>query len=171
MGGLPTLKRTGGRSEIGQYVSRHRNRMIRLIKATETFRSFITDVFLDVYPNIDSDGKYALVFDSIHKTPVHAFDRKQRANIFNLVLENLLQGIHLTLRELKNHLKLLISLFALPNKLFDLVRNPSGDPGNIANIGQPRNALVRLMEIMSRGSDLDAESRELMKLLARKVLE
>ncbi|KAL8960512.1 MAG: hypothetical protein Q9193_002795, partial [Seirophora villosa] len=137
----------------------------------KNFRLFLVETFLDANPNIAGDGKYQLMFNSIHKTPVHALDRKQRAKIFNRILENLLEGAHLTLREVKNHFKLMIDYLAHSSKSINLVQHPSGLANNPGEIGNKSSALVRLANILKSNDEQDDEAVNLMKLLARKVLE
>lgn len=140
-------------------------------RALENLRLFLVETFIDANPNIAGDEKYQLIFDSIHKTPVHALDRKQRAKIFNRILGNLLEGAHLTLREVKNHLKLMIDYLAHSSKSINLVQHPSGLANNSGEIGYKSSALVRLTNILISIDDWDNEAVDLIKLLARKVLE
>ncbi|KAI4283447.1 MAG: hypothetical protein L6R35_005174, partial [Caloplaca aegaea] len=138
----------------------------------QNFRFFLVETFLDVHPNIDADvRKYDSVFDSIHKTPSHALDRKQWAKIFNRILENLLEGTLLTPQTLKNHLKLLIDHLAHPSKYINLVQHPSGLTNNSAETGYQSSALVRLAIILNRIDDQDNEALDLLKHFAEKVLE
>ncbi|KAL9010703.1 MAG: hypothetical protein Q9173_004395, partial [Seirophora scorigena] len=137
----------------------------------KNFRLFLVETFHDAHPNIDADKKYQLIFDSIHKTPVHRLDRKQRAKIFNRILEILLEGAHLTLQEVKDHLKLMIDYLAHPSKFINLVQHSSGLANHSGEIGHKSSALVRLANILKSIDDQDNEAVYLMKLLTRKVLE
>ncbi|KAL8969934.1 MAG: hypothetical protein Q9197_004081 [Variospora fuerteventurae] len=137
----------------------------------QNFRFFLVETFLDVHPNNDADGKYDSIFHSIHETPSHALDRKQWAKIFNRILENLLEGTLLTPQTLKSHLKLLIDHLAHPSKYINLVQHPSGLANNSAETGYQSSALVRLAIILNRIDDQDNEALDLLKLLAKKVLE
>lgn len=145
--------------------------VIRLSITPETFRSFEVDTFVKVQPNDDNPGKYTLIFDSIHRTPVHAFDRKQRAKVFNRVLENLLQITFLTPQLMKNHLKLLIGYLAHPNNLLNIVQHPSGFPEDLGDTNHQNTALIRIAETLNHTPGVDVEAVNLLKLLARRVLE
>ncbi|KAL8714501.1 MAG: hypothetical protein Q9225_006549 [Loekoesia sp. 1 TL-2023] len=129
-------------------------------------------------PNELSDEEkaaYALAFDSIHKTPLRAFDRKQRTTIFNRVSEGLFQNMASAPQLLKDHLKLLIAYLVHPNKSMNLIRIPSGLPNESDKAGDTgKVALFRIAEILSArftSPYVDGEASFLMKLLARKVLE
>lgn len=143
----------------------------RLINLVENFQSFQVDMLLDVRLDTDVNGKYALIFDSILKSSALALDRNQRARVFNRVLENLLEGTSIHLQRPAMHLKLLVDYLARPNKSFNLIQHPSGLPKNIADIGHPKSALVRITEILNGTRDPDAEAADLLILLIRRVLE
>lgn len=145
--------------------------MIKLSKVTEGFRAFLTDMFLHSQPNTGTDRAYALIFDSIHRTPVRAFDRKQRANIFNRVLENIHQIPSLTMRLMKDHVKLLLTYLANPNKSFNLLRHPSGLPDASWEAGHPQPALIKIAQSWDQRPDLDSEAVKLLRRFTWVVLE
>lgn len=118
---------------------------------------------------------YSQALDSIHKTPRRAFDRKQRTKIFNRVSKSLFQNKATSPQLLKDHLKLLITYLAHPNKLMNLIRSPSGLPrGSDDASDTGKAALFRIAETLSSwftSPYVDNEALFLMKSLARKVLE
>ncbi|KAL8918065.1 MAG: hypothetical protein Q9208_007587 [Pyrenodesmia sp. 3 TL-2023] len=136
------------------------------------FRAFLTDVLLRSQPNTDTNREYTLIFDSIHRNPVGAFDRRQRANIFNRVLENLHQAPSLNMCLSKNHVKLLITYFEEnPNKSFNLLRHPSGLPDASWEAGRPESALIKIAQLWDQRPDLDNEAVKLLKRLIWVVLK
>ncbi|KAL8759591.1 MAG: hypothetical protein Q9184_003574 [Pyrenodesmia sp. 2 TL-2023] len=137
----------------------------------KVFREFLTHSFLHGPGSTGSDRAYALIFDSIHKTPVRAFDRRQRAEIFNCVLGNLHHAPFLTMRLRKDHVKLCITHFANPNKSFNLLQHPSGLHNALWEAGHPTPALIKIAQSWDQRPDLDSEAVKLLRRFTWVVLE
>lgn len=110
---------------------------------------------------------YELAFASIHETPVRAFDRKQRASIFNRVFDTLLNDWTLSPQVLTDHLKLLISCLAFPNSSMNLLRDRSGlqDNSMAAKEQKVEPALLRIAKSMSGRFDSPCPNLEVVGLL------
>ncbi|KAL8773274.1 MAG: hypothetical protein Q9203_004499 [Teloschistes exilis] len=92
-----------------------------------TFRAFQLDALLGNITygldnlNIDSRTIEAHAIESIHRSPLYAFDGKQRRRIFNRVTERLVASQSLTLQSTVNSLKLLINSLADPRRSMTLL--------------------------------------------------
>ncbi|KAL8897291.1 MAG: hypothetical protein Q9207_007287 [Kuettlingeria erythrocarpa] len=135
------------------------------------FEEFLLASFLLSEPNRNPGSAYAFLFDSIHRTFIHAFNRRQRANIFNRVLENLCQVPSLTMRLGKDHVKLLITYLANPNNSFNLLQHPSGLPNASWGPGHPKPALIKIAQVWDKRPDWDGEAVQLLKRFTGAVLE
>ncbi|KAL8826819.1 MAG: hypothetical protein Q9170_007260 [Blastenia crenularia] len=144
------------------------------MSTTRNFRTFQLDRFLKSDAKGNGRPVYARAFASIQQPPSDAFDRNQRAKIFNRVVEMLLQGAPWTSQLFVDHMKLLIAYTARPNKSMHLLRIPAGLPQESVRLLTPGNAA--LFQIARRLSDRCTppslnEAVTLLKILAQKVLE
>ncbi|KAL9592927.1 MAG: hypothetical protein Q9179_006243 [Wetmoreana sp. 5 TL-2023] len=147
-----------------------------------TFRDFQLDMLLGAHSYkedeivLDDQTVYALALDSIHQTPVRAFERKQRSAISNRVLESLLHNTSLSPGLTKDHLKVSISYLAYPNGSMILLQHPSGLPKKVQDSCNHQDvpALFRIAKLLDSrfcSPNVDTEAVDLLTCLALKVLE
>ncbi|KAL9578738.1 MAG: hypothetical protein Q9212_005527 [Teloschistes hypoglaucus] len=128
--------------------------------------------------NIDTRTIEAHAIESIHRTPLHAFDGKQRSRIFNHVAERLEDAQSLTPRSTVDSLKLLINSLTEPRRSMMLLAEPSGSIPPWQKISDDETAAVPTLfriafalDEHSDSSSADTESLALFKCLAQQVLD
>ncbi|KAL8732543.1 MAG: hypothetical protein Q9181_003933 [Wetmoreana brouardii] len=147
-----------------------------------TLRNFQLDILLGVHASKDdgivlgNQAVYALALDSIQQTPVRAFERKQRSAISNWVLESLLQNTSLSPQLTKDHLKVLISFLAHPNRSMVLLQHLSGLPKEVQDSCNHQDVpalfqIAKLLDSRFSSPHVDTEAVDLLTCLALKVLE
>ncbi|KAI4196870.1 MAG: hypothetical protein LQ350_006290 [Teloschistes chrysophthalmus] len=149
-----------------------------------TFRAFQLDALLGniTYDqdnlNIDTRTIEGQAIESIHRTPLHAFDGKQRSRIFNHIAERLVDAQSLTPRSTVDSLKLLINSLTEPRRSMMLLVEPSGSIPPWQEISDDETAAVPTLfriafalDEQSDSSSADPESLVLFKCFAQQVLE
>ncbi|KAL8950346.1 MAG: hypothetical protein Q9222_003616 [Ikaeria aurantiellina] len=148
----------------------------------KTFRIFQVDTLFQgnnigtTSAAIEDKTDYALAFQSVHQTPMNTFDRRQRSQICNQVLDILVHDRSLEPQLVTDHLKLLINIIAYPAKGMNILQSKgqrAGEPSPSKD-EQVEPVLFKIAASLDDRNLISSSETEicaLQKLLASIVLE